>query len=512
MMRDTPIEDVPVIIEKTASKADEWKDISLETKIQILKQIVKNCIEYQDEWLKISQEARGVDPTDPRQGIARADILNVGPGLFGSYANGILKSLKCISKTGTPPPPKAFRVVDGGAKQDDNHCIVRALPHGLLEMTEGVGMTGELVLKGNKPEQVSLADTCVGGVTGVLGAGNFDAPTEVLCEMFLKGRCVIYKPNPVNQNINPVMQKILEPLVSHGFLSFVMGGADVGSALVGHAMLDQIVLTGGVNTYEKIKPLAKAPICSELGAVNPWIIVPGSQWNHRTVDTFARNLASAKMLNNGHICASPQVIVLSKDWPWRQEFLDRTKFWLQSHAGSPPFYPNSAESHRFFKEFPNAEHMESAEGTCAFENQQCPVLIPNVTHDCESQNTKDIFTREAFCPILAEVPIDCPTDDPMKFLRSAVHFTEENLYGSLTATILIDNKTMKNYSNELDRLIVQMKYGIVGVNVYPAFVTSMAQLTWGAFPGKSDSGSGLIGNTFLFKDPQKTVLRVPFNW
>eukprot|EP00521_Asterionellopsis_glacialis_P016667 CAMPEP_0195296180 /NCGR_PEP_ID=MMETSP0707-20130614/18942_1 /TAXON_ID=33640 /ORGANISM="Asterionellopsis glacialis, Strain CCMP134" /LENGTH=147 /DNA_ID=CAMNT_0040357611 /DNA_START=117 /DNA_END=557 /DNA_ORIENTATION=+ len=147
MLRDTPIEDVPVIIERTASKADEWKSISLEKKIKILEQIVKNCIRYQDEWSKLSQESRGVDHIDPRQGTARADILATGPLLFGNYANGILKSLKCISKTGVPPPPRASRVI--GGTQDEENCVVRVLPDGLLDMTEGVGMTGELVLKGN---------------------------------------------------------------------------------------------------------------------------------------------------------------------------------------------------------------------------------------------------------------------------------------------------------------------------------------------------------------------------
>jgi len=71
---------------------------------------------------------------------------------------------------------------------------------------------------------------------------------------------------------------------------------------------------------------------------------------------------------------------------------------------------------------------------------------------------------------------------------------------------------MKNHGNELDRLVAQMKYGIVGINIYPVFSYPYAQLRWGAFPGKTDSGSGFIGNTRLYNNLEKAVLRVPFNW
>jgi len=533
---DTPLEDVAIIVDRVASKADEWKTTPLHQKIQILHQIRRNSIEHRDEWVALLQKSRGVDPTDPLQAYARMDTLITGPYTLGNYLDGIIANLEAIEKTSRPLPPVAVRSTANGKR------IVTVYPDGIKESMMAVGMTGEIILADGGGTEKNSADglqhtsldaVAVGGVAGVLGAGNFDAPVETLCEMFLKSRVCIFKSNPTNALTDSIYDKIFEPLISKGYLAYLSGGGAVGSALATHPCIDEIVLTGSIETLQKVKwgstaseqtknkknntPLVTKPICAELGAVTPWIIVPGKQWDRRSVDKHARAVAFAKMANNGYACVSPQLLIVAENWKWRQEFMDRVRYWLGQHPGGASFYPSSAESHSFFKSLPNAEVIwqlgEEGGANAALVQQpkrQPPIFIPNISTDDEEQNV--LLQREAWCPVLAEVPIPNGHDDKdsMKFLNSAFQFAEKNVNGSLSTCIIIDDRTMKNNSKELDALIASIPYGIVGVNIYPAYAHGMSKLIWGAYPGYTASGQGMMGNSGLFKNPEKMVLRAPF--
>jgi acyl-CoA reductase-like NAD-dependent aldehyde dehydrogenase len=496
----TPVEEVPKIVARVASKSNEWKSLPLENKIQLLKQVLRNTIQFHDEWTSLSLQDRGISATDPRHGCARADVITCSQATLGSYLHGLLSCLEyCAKHEGMPPPPKSTRILE------NKKCAVTVWPSTLLDKLEAVGLTGELILTDNA--QCSLQETSVGGIAGILGAGNFNAPIEVLCEMFLRARVCIYKPNPVNAKQFDAVQNIFKPLVDAGYLAIVFGGANVGTALVQDSALNQVVLTGSAATYDKIQPLTTRPICAELGGVNPWIVVPSKGWNQRSIDRHARHLAFSKLANNGHTCAAPQVVVVAKDWEYRQAFLDRVRYWLGEYAGNAPFYPGSDTIHSDFASLPNAQVIGG--DTSVFEKQQHPILIPNVDADEESQN--DVFTREAFCPVLAEVPIDSPSDNALSFLQTATKFVSNKCVGSLTCNILIPDVEVKTMHG-FDDLIADLPFGVVGVNVWPAFAHSMPILLWGAPPGHVQSGTGFIGNAGLYKNPQKAVLRAPFHW
>eukprot|EP00978_Attheya_sp_CCMP212_P031904 scaffold122304_cov32-Attheya_sp.AAC.1 len=188
------VEDVHRIVTNLAAKADEWKAVPVDKKVELLQEILKNTIREEDTWCALAQESRGVHPTDPRHGCARADIIVAGPAMFGSYLNGLISTLQhCSTHDGVPPPPRSVRKIEGIHKS-----VATLWPRTFLDYTESVGLKGELVLDDEMPEQFSLEETCVGGVAGILGAGNIDAPTDILCQMFLKGRVCVFKPNPVN--------------------------------------------------------------------------------------------------------------------------------------------------------------------------------------------------------------------------------------------------------------------------------------------------------------------------
>ena len=439
---------------------------------------------------------------------------------MGSYVNGLIGVLEhCAANEGRmPPPPTRVRAVAG-----TNRTIATVWPRSLLDKLEAVGLKGELVLDDDGAEQMSLEEAygndSRGGVACILGAGNVDAPIELLCELFLKSRVCVYKPNPVNALQGQAMQKILQSLAEAGCLDFVHGGADVGAALVADPRLDEVELTGTQSTYDKIRPLVSntTKITAELGGVNAWIIVPGKKWNKRSVDHHARHVAFARLANNGHVCAAPQVLLVDEEWPWRKHFMGRLRYWMGQYAGAPPFYPGSAEVHASFRNLPGAEVLP---GTNVFADQQRPVLLEDVNAIGDEEGViSDILSREAFCPVISEVPLPRSSTGehnedraPLEFLRSATKSAEDNCFGSLTCNILIPDNIVKKNAKEFDSIVASLPFGIVGVNIFPASAHSIPQLVWGAPPGHSQSGFGFIGNAGLYRRPQKAVLRAPFNW
>jgi acyl-CoA reductase-like NAD-dependent aldehyde dehydrogenase len=109
-------------------------------------------------------------------------------------------------------------------------------------------------------------------------------------------------------------------------------------------------MTGGAPTFDRIvwgadasaakaanRPLVTKPFEAELGAVSPWIVVPG-QWSDAELEHHAKFLASCKMMNSGAICASPQVVFVDADWPQRQRFEALLEKTLADFPKPPVFY------------------------------------------------------------------------------------------------------------------------------------------------------------------------------
>ena len=78
------------------------------------------------------------------------------------------------------------------------------------------------------------------GCAAVLAAGNFDAPTDLLSELFIKGRVCVYKPNPINEASIPVLEKIMKPVIDLGYVSFVPTSIEASKLLVQHEGIQEI--------------------------------------------------------------------------------------------------------------------------------------------------------------------------------------------------------------------------------------------------------------------------------
>jgi aldehyde dehydrogenase (NAD(P)+) len=294
----------------------------------------------------------------------------------------------------------------------------------------------------------------------------------------------------------------------------VVGGAEVGGALLQHESVDEVVLTGGKDTYNKImwgngpktgQPKVSKPFRAELGSVNPYIIVPGV-WTPSDIDSHAQMLVRNKLINNSHVCASPQVVITSKQWPQRQAFLDAVTKWFKQAAPIICYYPGSDkryEEHRSHSTVP----VTIIESTKQFDNQTFPLFIPNAGdqqfgHDCE-----------AFAPVLYEVCLDVEPNTP-SFLPAAVEYANTKCDGQLTGTIIIDSVSMQTHAGVLDKAVHDLKVGSIGINQCALTLVFFAACPWGAYPGNKPenigSGMGTIGNCLGITNICKSVLRGPF--
>jgi acyl-CoA reductase-like NAD-dependent aldehyde dehydrogenase len=380
------------------------------------------------------------------------------------------------------------------------------------------GFRAEVWLEpGASARQGKSYDDSDGGLCAILGAGNYEAPIDVLTKMFVENKVVVYKPNPVNALGTDILRKILAPLIDADFMGVISGGADAGQALVAHADVDEILMTGSAATYDRIvwgtpdeqadnknngaKKIDK-PFDAELGGCSPVIVVPGD-WTDAELDHHAAQLAATKVLNGSHVCASPQVIVVDESWPQRGAFMARVRQHLDSAPADPSYYPNaSARQEEYLAAYDGAEKL----GPKVVDNQLKRILIADAGRDSLA------VKEEAFCPVLAEVAVE--GGSAKAFLSEAVRFCNDELFGSLSASLLVDPRTADSLGDALDDAVAELRYGAIGVNVWGANVMFFGQLPWGAHPGHTaediQSGIGKLNNSYMLDGAQKAVLWTPF--
>src|SRR5260370_32166092 len=75
---------------------------------------------------------------------------------------------------------------------------------------------------------------------------------DVLYKAFVEDQVVVYKANPVNAYLGPLMAEGLRALVEPGFLRLAYGGAEEGAYLCNHPGIDEVHITGSDKTFEAI--------------------------------------------------------------------------------------------------------------------------------------------------------------------------------------------------------------------------------------------------------------------
>lgn len=503
---------VASVVEAVAARRQAWVDRSVRAKLDDLLTLTNALTDEGPAWAQASCRIRGVDiggETPHMEAIAWLP----GVAMLGTSLNALIRSYRRRADTGSWARPPATR------QRADGQQVVRVFPTTILDRLYSPGYRGELWLEPGAEVNQGGAWNEGGAVCAILGAGNYEAPIDILTKMFGENRVVIYKPNPVNEQAALCVERMFASLIEAGFLAIVRGGAELGGALVNHAAVDEVLMTGGVSTYDRIvwgppnkqaankrdgkKQLSKR-FDAELGGAMPVIVVPG-RWKDKELEHHAAQIAATKVLNGSHICASPQVVVVDRAWPQRDEFLHRIRTHLAATPPDPSYYPGAAERQAELAEA-HAGVETLAPPSRPFQSQLDRLLIPDAQRDAR------IVQEEAFCPVLAELAVE--GGDPASFLEQAISFCNDELFGSLAATLLVDPRTARSLGPTLDESVARLEYGAIGVNVWGMLPAFFGELAWGAFPKHTpediQSGVGKIGNGYLLDRVQKAVLWSPF--
>ncbi|WP_339733916.1 aldehyde dehydrogenase family protein [uncultured Gimesia sp.] len=480
-------------------------------RIQLTEECLQSLSAVAKEWVDLSCQAKRI----PEASAVRAEEVLAGPVSVARFLQVLLISLKAIQRSGTPRLPASPTL------STEQQWRVPVFPtRGIYDALVFAGLKAEAWLKSGV-ESASLFDLAhlktdsseSMPLTLVLGAGNVSAipATDVLTKILQDGERVLLKMNPVNAYLKPVFEQAFQPLIAAGLLRIVEGNAAAGEYLVSHSDIDRIHITGSTQTHDAIvwgsdpaeresrkaknQPLINVPVTSELGNVSPWIVVPGA-YSEKQLQFQAENIAASIVNNASFNCLATKVVITSADWPQRDRFLAMIESQLEQIPRRFAYYPGAAERwERFTGDVPEDKEY----------------LPWKLIRNADPRQSPHLFQEESFVCVCAETALQADSD--VDFLEQAVAFVNQEVWGTLCATITVPDSFQKTDRKTLDGCISRMQYGAVGINHWPALNYAFMSTPWGGAPGADltnvASGIGNVHNTFFLSDVEKTVLYGP---
>jgi acyl-CoA reductase-like NAD-dependent aldehyde dehydrogenase len=487
--------------------------LSLAERRCLMEDCLKRVIELAHEWVDAACEAKGIPAGSP----LRAEEVAAGPMATARHLRLLIDNYKSIETAGAIKLPAAPR------RLPDGTVAVQVMPvRGLFD---------PIVFSGFKATAVLSADTALDDLDHlgshlkrpqpaktvlVLGAGNVSSipATDAISKIFQEGHVVLLKMNPVNEYLGPIFQRLFARLIDEGYLRIIYGGAEVGAAAVNHPDVDEVHITGSIHSHDAIvwgppgeererrkranDPLLAKPITSELGNVSPWIIVPGP-YSESQLRFQAENVAASITNNASFNCVATKVIVTQKGWPQRGRFLELVEEVLAKVPRRKAYYPGARERYSRFAGRPAPADSDALPWT--------------LVRDADPQLAPQLFCEESFVCVCAEIGLEAASEQ--EFLKRAVEFANERLWGTLSAAVTVHPSFRRAPGGEatLNAALANLRHGAVGVNHWPALVYAMMSPPWGGYPSgtlaDAQSGIGAVHNTFLLAGVQKTILEGP---
>ena len=513
-MEATPFEDCDQALAELRAAASNWVAMKPRSRARLLRECMKTLFAEQSGWAASASAAKGHEPGSAGEG---EELVN---GVMTVMRNLRLFA-DALDHGGQPPLPSVKRRADGQA-------VVRVFPQSTQDKVLLTGYSADVwIMPGEEPTQGAIyrrkaaGETPEGAVSLVLGAGNQASigPMDVLHKLVLEDEVCILKMNPVNDYLGPHLLRALKPLVDRNFLRIVYGGAEVGKYLCNHELVDTIHITGSERTHDAIvwggdaQEMAQRkasgtrqntkPITSELGAVSPVLVVPGP-WSDDDIDFQARQVTAMVAQNASFNCNAGKVLLLAEGWEQKQQFLDALRRQLTQTPPRRSYYPGAQDRYQaFLDNYPQAEVF----------GERSEEVVPWTLITGVGTGPAEYATRnEAFCGVLAVVEL--PVASASDYLSSAVEFSNETMWGTLSCNVLIHPKAEKELGAAFDQAIADLRYGAIGINCWSGLVYGLVNTTWGAFPGHSlediQSGRGTVHNSLFLDHPQKSVARAPW--
>jgi acyl-CoA reductase-like NAD-dependent aldehyde dehydrogenase len=488
-----------------------WASLSLAARRGLLDEVRDLTVRHATEWVDAAVGIKQLDPASPLVG----EEWMSGPYSLVAGLAALSESLNKLEAGRSPLDGAEFGYAPGG------RTTVKALPLNTFDQLLLSGFSAEVWLQPGieKAEAIRSAGLAqrdpsrTHGVGAVLGAGNIFsiAPLDTIYELYANNRVVALKLNPITDPLQPVLTKVLAPFIAVGAVRILTGGAEVGTYLVRHKLVDHVHMTGSALTYDAIvfgtgeegarrkaadEPVLDKEMTAELGGVSPTIALPGS-WSAADIEFQANHVVTQRLHNNGYNCVAAQVVVLSKRWAQRDEFIAAIRKAFNDAPARPAYYPGSdVRVAGADTSYPDAQHLGS---------RGARVLV------VDPADREALLCTEYFGPVLGVIELDVPDD---QFAEEAVRVANDEFVGTLGVNIIAHPDTNKAMGAKFDHLVEQLRYGTIAINAWTGVGYLTATATWGAFPGHKrndiQSGVGVVHNAFLLDRPERTVVHGPF--
>ena len=507
----TPFSDAEQHIQTLTAKKDAWVRTPVEERARLLRACIATTLEAAPDWVADAARARGLTPQM----------------LGEEWAAGPMVTVRCLRLLAEAMDAGGKPSVPEVKTRPDGWQTIQVFPRGFHENAMYSGFVGEIWIEPGKTvtygalyTEKAAGKIHPGKVALVLGAGNVSSigPTDVLSKLFYEDEVVLVKTNPVNSYLAPHWERAFRPLMDAGVLRIVNGGAEIGSFLCQHPQVDTIHITGSDQTHDAIvwgsgsdralrkaenRPVLNKPITSELGCVTPVIVVPG-EWSEADLSFQARHVAGMVTHNASFNCNAAKVLITAADWPQRAAFLQKLREVLASVPSRRAYYPGAGSRYQaFLSKYPAA---------CPLSPAGSGIVPWTLLPDVPATPGEYALNNEAFCGVLADMPM--PGKDAADFLPGAVSFANDHIWGTLSCCILVHPSTEKQHPQVVDKAIASLRYGGIGINVWPGVIFGSMALPWGAYPGHTfqdiRSGIGFVHNSCMIEPAHHSVLRAPF--
>lgn len=489
-----------------------WGALTVGQRARLLDRLQKTVAANAADWADVASTSKLLPADDPLRG---EEWLSGPYGTLTALA-AYAESLRALDAGKSPAGDLSITRAPGGRVRA--HVFPTSAVDGLLLS----GFSGEVWMRPGVTEaqvraSAGLAQrtpTLTGGIGLVLGAGNVSSIPllDTLYELLAFNRVVLLKLNPTQDPLLPVFSKAFAPLIDLGLLRIVTGGGDVGTYLTGHMGIAHVHITGSSVTHDMIvwgtgpdaerrkhegTPLLQTPISSELGGVSPIIVVPG-RWSKADMRFQAEHIVTMRLQNSGHNCIAGQVVLLSADWPQRDEFVAALHDAYERAPWRPVWYPGAEK--------------KMADAAAAYPDRESLADGARIlVHVGEGDDATAIEQTEFFSPVLGIVEL---AGTGQRFVDTAVDHANNKLTGTLGANVLIDPVTRRRLGEGFEAAIERLHYGAIAINAWTAIAFLTPGCTWGAFPGATlddvTSGIGVVHNSFLLDDVERSVVRGPF--
>lgn len=448
------------------------------------------------------KQARG----HAHEAAAHAEELATGPLATLRLLLATARSLADIAATGRPRLTTPLRIAHRSSGSDVTSLVE-------VDLLPARGMLDGVIFRGHKatvrctnPGSVDAfwetwQEECAmrpqsGGVAVVLGAGNVTglAVADAVCQIFEYGRAVVVKLHPAHEPLASILREAVAPLVDAGLVAFVVGGADTAREAVAADVVTHVHLTGGAAAFAAVAASTTKPITCELGNVTPWFIVPG-RYTPAQLRFQADAIAASIANNTSFNCIATKLVVTSRGWDQRDEFIGLIRRRLAGLPPRPGWYPGAAAL------------WEEISGRVAPDDGTLPwVFRDGLRADADEA----WIMREWFAPVAGELPLEAADVEDYCARAAAL---ARSLPGSLAASVTVPEYLSTRDAARADLLLEHLPFGVVARNCWSALAYSMASIPWGGYPGgtRSDpkSGIGFVHDPLLLPLVHNSIIRGP---